>query len=504
MRVRRSLKNLIYGSASQAISSLLNFVVRYALIHTLGTTAVSLNGLFTEVLAVLSMAELGVGSAIVYHLYGPLKENDEERLTRLMNLFKTAYRLIALAVFVIGLALLPWVHLLVSKMEIDLGYLRFIYFLFLVQTASSYLFSYKTALLNADQKVFVVSQCTLIARVFSAAASIAFLFLTGNYIVYLLIQIITTVSINISVSARADRLYPFLKRKENLSFAEAKEILCNIKYLFIEVLSGKITNSTDNILISTMVGTLHIGAYSCYTMLIHAMSSLMLQLHHATTGSIGNLVAEGNNNYTETVLRRLTFITYCPTIVGVVGIYTVSTPFIHLLYGTDYLLPMPVVFVCVMNLLIYCIKNPLWYMMTVSGLFAQNKNISLTGDFLNLIVSILLGRKLGILGILLGTSCTLIIQYALKGWVLFRRFLYVGGMKYIALVMKILCTGIVCILCAQAVCIRLMVSNLYFQVLLYGICSVAITIGINFLVFHSNREFQYAVDIIKSLLGGKA
>ena len=190
MRVRRSLKNLIYGSASQAISSLLNFVVRYALIHTLGATAVSLNGLFTEVLAVLSMAELGVGSAIVYHLYGPLSENDEERLVRLMNLFKTAYRLIALAVFAIGLALLPWVHLLVSRMEIDLGYLRFIYFLFLVQTASSYLFSYKTALLNADQKVFVVSQCTLIARVFSAAASIIFLFLTGNYIVYLLIQII--------------------------------------------------------------------------------------------------------------------------------------------------------------------------------------------------------------------------------------------------------------------------------------------------------------------------
>ena len=104
-------------------------------------------------------------------------------------------------------------------------------------------------------------------------------------------------------------------------------------------------------------------------------------------------------------------------------------------------------------------------MMTVSGLFAQNKNISLTGDFLNLLVSILLGRKLGILGILLGTSCTLIIQYALKGWVLFRRFLYVDGMRYIALVMKILCTGIVCILCAQAVCIRLTVSNLYFQVL---------------------------------------
>ena len=295
-----------------------------------------------------------------------------------------------------------------------------------------------------------------------------------------------------------------MKRKEKLPCAEAKEVLANIKYLFIEVLSGKITNSTDNILISTMVGTLHIGAYSCYTMLIHAMSSLMIQLHHATTGSIGNLVAEGNNNYTETVLRRLTFITYCLTIVGVVGIYTVSTPFIHLLYGKDYLLPMPVVFVCVMNLLIYCIKNPLWYMMTVSGLFAQNKNISLTGDFLNLMVSILLGRKLGILGILLGTSCTLIIQYALKGWVLFHRFLYVDGMKYIALVMKILCTGIVCILCAQAVCIRLMVSNLYFQVLLYGFCSVAITIGINFMAFHSNREFQYAVDIIKSLLGGRA
>lgn len=503
MRVKRSLKNLIYGSAVQAISSLLNFVVRYALIHTLGVEAVSLNGLFTEVLAVLSMAEMGVGAAIVYHLYEPLREHDEERLARLMNLFKSAYRLIGLAVFAIGLALLPWVHLLVSRMEINLWYLRLIYFLFLVQTASSYLFSYKSSLLNADQRVYVVSQCTLAARLLSAAASVAFLVLTGNYIVYLLIQIGTTVSINVAVSVRAGRLYPFLKRKEKLPFAEAKEILANIKYLFIGVLSGKITNSTDNILISTMVGTLHIGAYSCYTMLIHAMSSLMLQLHHATTGSIGNLVAEGNNGYTETVLRRLTFITYCPAVIGAVGIYTVSGPFIRLLYGEDYLLPMPVVFVCVINLLIYCVKNPLWHMMAVSGLFAQDKNISLTGDFLNLLVSVLLGKKLGIAGILLGTSCTLVVQYILKVWLLFGRFLRVDGGRYAGLVIKILCSGIACVLCAEAVCVRLPVSNLYLQVASYGVCSVLITVGINIMIFHSTREFQYAVDIVKAVFEGK-
>ncbi len=476
-------------------SSLISFTVRFVLIRTLGVEAVSLNGLFTEVIAMLSLAEMGVGTAIVYNLYVPLMEQDEKRLAALMNLFKTAYRLIALAIFSIGLFILPFVHLLVNGMEIDLGYLRLIYLLFLIQAASSYLFSYKASLLNADQKNYVVSRYSMLLRIGFGGVSIVFLLLTRNYIVYLLLQIAATLSINLAVSGFADRQYPFLKRKERLNAGERKKIFVNIRHLFIEVLSGKITNSTDNILISTLVGTLHIGSYSCYTMIIHALQSLLLQIHHATTGSIGNLVVEGDNSHTEIILRRLTFITYCPAILAAVGIYTVSTPFIRLLYGERYLLPMPVVFVCVVNFLIYLIKNPLWSIARVSGLFAENKNISLLGDSFNLLVSVILGKRLGILGILLGTNCTLLVQHGLKTRLLFRKFLHIADLAYIRLFMKELLTGLLCLLAAQAVCMALPVVNVYLQILCYGVCSELIAIGINYLLFHATPEFRYMVEL---------
>lgn len=499
-RVEKSMRNLLYGIVGQGVSSLLSFAMRYALVHTLGIGAVSLDGLFTEVIAMLSLAELGVGSAIVYNLYAPLRENDEKKLAELMNLFKTAYRWIAFAMFLIGMLLLPYVHLFVSKMEIDLNYLRLIYFLFLVQTVSSYLFSYKTALLNADQRVYIISRTNMFVRITFTVLSILFLVVTRNYIVYLCLQIAMTVSINLFISVQADRRYPFLKRRERLSKSERRQVLSNIKYLFISALSGKITNSTDNILISTMVGTLRVGAYSCYTMLINAMTGLLIQLHHATTGGVGNLMAEGDYIYTEKVLRRMTFITYCPTVLAAVGIYTVSSPFIRLLYGREYLLPMPIVFICVLNFLIYIIKNPLWAMVGVSGLFAQNKNISLLGDGLNLLISIVLGKRWGIFGILLGTSCTLIVQTMLKERLLFHQYLHLEDKTYVRLVIKGISSCVLCMLASQGVCSLLPVSNLYLQIVFYGICSEGITFVVQLLIFHSAPEFKYAMKVVKSFL----
>ncbi len=495
MRTQKSLKNFIYGTVAQAVSSLINFTIRFVLIRTLGIEAVSLNGLFTEVIAVLSLAEMGAGTVIVYHLYAPLREENEKRLAQLMNLFRTTYRITALAVFVLGMVLLPFVHLLISRMEIQLWYLRTVYFLFLVQTASSYLLSYKACLLNADQKGYLISKCTLFVRAASGGGSILFLLLTENYIVYLLIQILTTVINNLIISILADRQYPFLKGKDRLPAKEKREIFSNIKYLFVDVLSGKIINSTDNILISTMAGTLQVGAYSCYTMIIHALNSLLIQIYHATMGGIGNLVAEGDNCHTETVLRRLTFITYCPAVFSAVGIYTVSSSFIRLLYGEEFLLPMSVVFVCAINFLIYLIKNPLWQVMAVSGMFARNKNISLLGGILNLLVSIILGKRLGIMGILLGTTGTLLVQSILKAYFLFHEFLHLDDRAYIKLIIKETGIGIFCMLIAQGVCKALPVSNQYVQILGYGICSEILTVGINILAFHKTPEFKYVVEM---------
>ena len=157
-RTEKSLRNFIFAVASQVITVALSFITRTCLIYCLGIEAVSINGLFTEVITALSLAELGVGSAIVYNLYKPLAEGDHQKVSQLMNLFRKAYRIIALATLVIGISLTPWLQFFIRDLSYDISYIRVIYLMFVFQSVVSYLFSYKLALLEADQNSYIVTK----------------------------------------------------------------------------------------------------------------------------------------------------------------------------------------------------------------------------------------------------------------------------------------------------------------------------------------------------------
>lgn len=150
-RLQNSVRNVSVGMLVTVINTVVSFVTRTALIKTLGTEVLGLNGLFTEVISMLSLAELGVGVAIIYSLYKPISENDEKKISQLMGLYRTAYNAICFATLFLGLIILPFIDKLITDIDFPLSYIRLVFFLFVIKTATTYLFSYKTALLNADQ-----------------------------------------------------------------------------------------------------------------------------------------------------------------------------------------------------------------------------------------------------------------------------------------------------------------------------------------------------------------
>ena len=281
MRTEKSIRNIVYGEVNVILTVLLSMVTRTALVRILGLSAVSLNGLFTEVIAVLSLAELGVGSAITYNLYKPLAGQDEQKLTQLMWFYKSAYRLIAGFILAAGLCFLPFVSCLIRNAEYDMGYLRLVYVIFLLKTVSSYFFSYKRTLLDADQKMYLISAANTLFRFITVASNLAVLMLTHNFIAYLLSDVGVTLANNVAIAHIADRQYPFLKKRDRLPTEEKKKIFANMKHIFIGTLSGKITNSTDNILISVLVGTLQVGLYSNYSLIISNVRKILLLIPDA-------------------------------------------------------------------------------------------------------------------------------------------------------------------------------------------------------------------------------
>ncbi len=225
MRTEKSIRNIVYGEVNVILTVLLSMVTRTALVRILGLSAVSLNGLFTEVIAVLSLAELGVGSAITYNLYKPLAGQDEQKLTQLMWFYKSAYRLIAGFILAVGLCFLPFVSCLIRNAEFDIGYLRLVYVIFLLKTVSSYFFSYKRTLLDADQKMYLISAANTLFRFITVASNLAVLMLTHNFIAYLLSDVGVTLANNVAIAHIADRQYPFLKKRDRFPRKKRKRFL---------------------------------------------------------------------------------------------------------------------------------------------------------------------------------------------------------------------------------------------------------------------------------------
>ena len=183
-RTEKSIRNFKFTLISQIVTIVVSFVTRTCLVRILGIEAVSLNGLFTQVISAISLAEMGVGTAIVYNLYKPLAEGDHEKISQLMNLFRTAYWIIAAATLVIGIILIPWLPYLITDISSDISYIRIVYLMFIFQSAVSYLFSYKIALMSADQNGYIYTRISTIFKLAGTALILIVLVISREYLVF--------------------------------------------------------------------------------------------------------------------------------------------------------------------------------------------------------------------------------------------------------------------------------------------------------------------------------
>ncbi|MCI9022327.1 MAG: hypothetical protein HFH32_16730 [Eubacterium sp.] len=435
-RTYNSIKNISYGFLATAASTLVSFVTRTVFIKTLGIDYLGIDGLLTEVISMLSLAELGIGTAIVYNLYEPLHNRNQERICQLLGLYKTAYRLVAFITFLAGMALMPVIDKLVTQVDFSDGYIRCIFLLFVIRTSSSYLFSYKASLLNADQKQYAVVFIQMAVKFAAAIFCVTVLLLSENYILYLLILIIQNLCANIMISKYTDRQYPYLVSGSKMKKEDRNAVFDNIKNIFIKKVSGVITNSTDNILISRMVSTIQVGFYNNYAMIFMPVRMLKTQLAAGITAGIGDLCADKDGVYSERVLRNLTYIFFFISSAVSVLLLGMTDLFIMVWLGQGFVMDKAAVYIAVLNIFMEMCFEPLWQFMEVSGLFDKDRNIGIAGSCLNLAVSAALGWQYGMAGIFMGTIASRTVQMILKAKVLYRNRFEKKEAGYLRMVFK--------------------------------------------------------------------
>lgn len=435
MRLKNVFRNSFFSMLSQIVLIVVGFFSQRVMNLRMGEELVGMNGVFSNVIAILSVSELGISTAVVYHLYKALAEKNESEIAALMNLYRKAYYIFAAVITALGIAVLPVVHYFLKENSFTLGYIRIVFFLWLARTVLSYLLSYRRSILIADQKEYIVSIVTLTANVLNYLSVIIILELIQNYILVLLINIFVEAVLNIWISCYVNRAYPFLKKmyKKPLQKQTISKIAGDIKNIFVTRFSAKILLSTDNLIISGFINVATVGLYSNYCLITNSVINVLVALSNAIQPSVGNMFIEGDNEKNYRVLRQLTFVFFLLAGFAAVSLFCLITRFVTDLWlGEKYRMDMFITMWLVMNCFIQILGMPLSVMMGVTGLFQKERNLSVIAAAANLAVSLALVKPFGVSGVLAGTFVSYIIQLLFRIRVFFYEYLKMDCKKYIA------------------------------------------------------------------------
>lgn len=405
-RTLNVLRNIGVSIVSQCLTLILSFISRTAFIKLLGAEYLGINGLFSNILTMLSFAELGIGNAIIFSMYKPLAEKDEIKIKALMKLYKKAYRVIAIIIAICGIIIIPFLDVMIKEAPSIKEDIVIIYLLFLVNTIVSYFYVYKKSIIIADQKNYIVVINQQIFYFIQTIAQIVFLLITKDYIKYLIIQIICTFAGNYFVSKKADTIYPYLRDRDikPLDKLEIKEIYINVKALFLYKFGSVILNGTDNIIIAALIGVTEIGISSNYILIISAVTTIVSQVLNAFTASIGNLNVLETNEKKYEVFNQLFYISTCIYSFCGVGLMLFINPLIKLWLGEGYLLSDLATFALVLHFYVNGVQFASYTYRTTMGLFVKSKYTPIYAAMINILLSIVLSYPFGLAGVYFATS----------------------------------------------------------------------------------------------------
>ena len=505
-RTINSAKNVSTSMITQLLAKLSNFIVRTAFIYILNKEYLGINGLFSNVLSVLSFAEMGIGTAIIYKMYTPISKNDKEKIKSLMQLYKNAYILIGIIVFVLGVLLIPFMGIIVKETPSINENLVFIYLLFLINTSISYFFTFKKSIIIAHQKESVINKIDSIMYFIKCIFEVLFLFLTRNYIVYLFIEIAFTFVENIYVSSLADKMYPYLKEKDvkKLSKSESHGIISNVKALVVYKFGSIIMNSTDNILISSLINVGTVGICSNYTLIITSVKSIMQTSLNSVTASIGNLNVTADNKKKEDVFYQYTFIYYLISSFVTISFVILLNPFIKIWIGNSYLLEFSISIVLSIVFYIDCMRQPGYIYRTTLGMFEKSKMTPFIGAISNIVLSIVLCKLFGLIGIFAATGISLMLSYAWIDPYLLHKYVFQTSLrkyffKYLIYLLTFSIELLICIFIANYINFGVILSFALKTILVVIIPNI-----LNLIFYHKTKDYislynRFVHGLLKSI-----
>ena len=404
-RTFNSKKNLMFGMISMIAKTIISFISRTIFIKYLSTDYLGINGLFSNILSLLSISEFGLTSVAIYSLYKPIANNDEKKIKQLINYYEKIYRIVFVIFFFGGLLLIPFLKFIINS-NIDINEIIIFYALYLFSSSISYLAASKQILIDADQRLYIKNKAGTIFQAIQKITQIVLLIFTHNYYLYLITECLSSVLLNVYLVRKANKIYPFLKDKSEsveLTKQEKKNLFQKQKDTFIYRLSVTLVVSTDNIYISKLINTAAVGLYSNYSMIISLLSTFIKTIISSVKSSVGNLNAKSTDIKKLDVFYKLLFIMQWIVSFICVCLIILFNDFIIIWIGKEYVFPSLTVIIIVLYFYLSNIINPVWVYCETLGLFKEIKKVMIYNAILNIIFSFVFGKTMGLSGIILAS-----------------------------------------------------------------------------------------------------
>ena len=409
-RVKNATRNIFYGLINKLVELVFPFIIRSIIIYTLGTQYLGLGSLFTSILQVLNLAELGFSNAVIYNMYKPIANNDKKTICALINAYKKIYRIIGITILVIGISIVPFLGYIIKGDTPANINIYALYLIYLLNTALTYfLFAYKSALINAHQRNDIISNVRTITNSLQFITQIIILLLLKNYYLFIIVQCLFTIVNNVIIAIIAKKKYPDYICEGNLTKAQKRNIKKKVTGLMIQKICGTTRNSFDSIFISAMLGLTMVAIYSNYYTIMATVISIMGIITTSITASIGNSVATETEEKNYKDMHKLNFIYMWISGWLTTCLACLYQPLVKIWVGEELMLPyLAVILFCAY---FYTLKmgDIRSVYSEACGLWYENRYRAIAESIANIILNIILGYLFGIYGIIAGTLISLFV-----------------------------------------------------------------------------------------------
>ncbi len=412
-RVFNASRNIFFGTICLISVSFLGLLERSVFLNHLSSELLGLNSIFSSILSVLSVAEMGIGSALAYYLYSPLAIKDEVKVKILMKYLRKAYKIIGLIILLAGLAIIPFLSFLV-KTNIPISAVRLFYIIYLSGTVCGYFFSFNTILLEADQKLYMQTLCESIFKIIQYTIQMLVVAKTENYLLYIIVLAVSNVLNFIMIHFITRKEYPFLKSYKDtpdLDEKTKKGLLRDIRGLLINRIGHVLSYNGDTFIISVLAGTLVLGNYSNYTLIFAGIGSVTNLIFSSISASIGNLCAIESKAKSFVWYRRLN--NYYAILTGLIFsvTFTIFNPMLGMMYPKAGLFSALPVFLMVYVRYLTTLRSVTRSFEQAFGIFYQDRYKTLLEFGLNIIFSSILYNIIGLNGIFIGSVLSYTFSY---------------------------------------------------------------------------------------------